>query len=152
MISLELAYILQAAGLDWQPKLHDFFTLPDTELADSLFVVSDMMIDVQQLFGGQVITFNGAVEWSLDFVTIADALWLPTEEQLREALQELLLAEEQPAVELICSLAGYLCRIRYQGTWRIFEDISASDAYARAIAYLLTLKSGLAPGKNGPQA
>lgn len=137
MISLSLAIELKQAGLIWQPVLHDFFAIPQPELEDRLFVLSDMTIDIQPLFGWQAITFNGAVEWSLDYIMTADVVWLPTESQLRELLQEHLLAEEQPAVQLQSGVSGYHCQITYEGVFQEFESATASDAYAMALLFLI---------------
>ena len=137
MISLALAIRLKQAGLTWQPELHDFFAIPQPELEDRLFVLSDMTIDIEPIFGWQAITFNGAVEWSLDYIMTADVVWVPTESQLREMLQELLLAEEQPAVQLMSSISGYHCQIIYEDTVHGFEAATASDAYGMALLFLL---------------
>ena len=137
MISLELARQLKEAGLQWQPALHDFFAIPQPELDERVFVISDMTIDVEKLFGRQTITFNGAVEWSLDFIMQAAVLWMPTESQLRELLQERLLMERQPAVQLDSSTDGYTCQIIYQGQACYFEAVQASNAYAKALLHLL---------------
>lgn len=152
MISLSLAKKLKHAGLVWQPQLHDFFAIPDTELDKQVFVVSDMMIDVQQLFGQKMITFNGAVEWSLDYILISDVVWMPTEGQLRQALEFSLLMENQPAVELVCLVDRYRCRIRYQAMSYEFKGENASDAYGRALLYILEQFDGQNPLIPGPIA
>lgn len=152
MISLPLAIKLKRAGLAWQPQLHDFFAIPETELEKRLFVVSDMMIDVQQLFGNQMITFNGAVEWSLDYILISDVVWMPTEGQLRQALEFSLLKENQPAVELFCLVDRYRCRIQYQGMSHEFNGKGASDAYGRALLYILEQTGDQGPQIPGPIA
>lgn len=137
MVSLKLAVKLKQAGLSWQPELHDFFAIPQPELEDRLFVLSDMTIEVEPIFGWQAITFNGAVEWSLDYIMTAEVVWMPTESQLRDILQEHLLAEEQPAVQLLSSISGYLCQITYDGEIHDFEAPTASDAYGQALLFLL---------------
>lgn len=152
MISLPLAIKLKREGLTWQPQLHDFFAIPDTELEKRLFVVSDMMIDVQQLFGKQMITFNGAVEWSLDYILMSDVVWMPTEGQLRQALEFSLLRENQPAVELDCLVDRYRCRIRYQGMSHEFNGKGASDAYGQALLYILEQIDDQRPPIPGPIA
>lgn len=152
MISLSLAKELKQTGLTWHPQLHDFFAIPGTELEDRIFVVSDMMIDVQQLFGQQMITFNGAVEWSLDHVLVADTVWMPAEAQLRRALEERLLVEEQPAIEFASSFDTYRCRIRFLATIQEFEAQKAGDAYGRALLYLLQQASAQWPPNSRPIA
>lgn len=141
MISNELALNLKDFGLDWQPKLHDFFAIPDTSLSNRLFVVSDMMIDVRQLFGKRMITFNGAVEWSLDYITIAEAVWLPTESQLRESLQHRLQDQAERSVVLESSPEVCTCRLAFESKTLAFEADGASDAYARALLFILGQKT-----------
>ncbi|MCI0394138.1 MAG: pilus assembly protein CpaE [Chloroflexi bacterium] len=137
MISLPLAVQLKAAGLAWKLALHDFFAIPEPGLDERVFVLSDMTIDVEAYFGRQAITFNGAVEWALDYILTADVVWMPTEEQLRELLQERLLGETQPAVQLLSALDGYHCLIQFEGRPRAFEAVVASDAYALALLHVL---------------
>lgn len=135
MISLTTARELKERGLVWRPSLHDLFAIPDSDL-DRIFVVSDMMIDVQQLFGRQIITFNGAVEWSLDNIMIADALWMPTESQLRELIQSSLANDPGSSIHLLGQGGKYRCQIMYGETTTIIEAVEPSDAYARALLHL----------------
>lgn len=151
MVSLRLANKLKQAGLVWQPTLHDFFAIPEPELEDRLFVLSDMTIEIEPIFGWQAITFNGAVEWSLDYIMTADVVWVPTESQLRDMLQEHLLAEEQPAVQLLSSISGYHCQITFKGEFHDFEAPTASDAYGQALLFLLQGGERWS-GTNGMQA
>jgi hypothetical protein len=137
MISIELALSLKRSGLLWAPKLHDFFTVPDTPLERRFFVVSDMMIDIQQLFGKQMITFNGAVEWSLDYITIAEALWLPTEAQLRESLMQCLIGKALSLIVLESTAKRFTCEVTFESKSLAFKAERASDAYARALLYML---------------
>jgi hypothetical protein len=137
MISLSLAAALKEAGLNWVPALHDFFAIPESGLEQRVFVVSDMTIDVQKLFGSQVITFNGAVEWSLDYIMMADVVWMPSEEQLRLALQRRLEAEERPVVQLTSTQDGCRCQIPYRGEPKVFEANDAGAAYGKALLHLL---------------
>ena len=67
----------------------------------------------------------------------AEVVWVPTESQLREMLQERLLAEEQPAVQLISAISGYHCQITYDGDLHEFEAATASDAYGQALLFLI---------------
>jgi hypothetical protein len=144
MVSLETALRLKEFGLEWQPNLHDFFAIPNTTLEGRLFVVSDMMVDVQRLYGRQMITFNGAVEWSLDYITIAEAVWMPTETQLRQLLLRRLQGKAVPSVSLESSDQQYTCSMRYGNKPLAFEAKSASDAYARALLFMLKETNGRA--------
>jgi hypothetical protein len=85
VISLELAVRLREAGLGWTPAPGDRFVLPDRGI-DEVFVLSNMTIQVYELPKGSVIGFNGTTEWALDDVEKDEAIWLPSEEQLRDRL------------------------------------------------------------------
>lgn len=137
LISLKLAEDLKESGLEWQPVLHDFFTIPGSDLENRIFVVSDMMTDVQQLFGHQMITFNGAVEWSLDYIMIIEAVWIPRESQLRELLISYLQDELNPLLTLAANPDFHVCQIRCQGKTESFEAKSGSDAYGKALQHVL---------------
>jgi hypothetical protein len=88
VISLDLATSLRDAGLKWLPAPGDRFAIPDRDLDDSMFVLSDMTIEVHELPAGEgtIIGFNGTTEWALDDVDKDEAVWLPREDQLRELL------------------------------------------------------------------
>ncbi|MEM7799412.1 MAG: pilus assembly protein CpaE [Chloroflexota bacterium] len=135
MISLELAKQLKNAGLTWEPQTHDFFAVPDTSLADQRFALSDMTVSMEVLHGHQAITFNGAVEWALDYVFKMEAVWIPTENQLRTHL----LSRLQPPSDFQLSLkpGGFLCQIVHEGERRLFEAESVDAAYAHALLFLL---------------
>ena len=137
MIRSPLAQELKQAGLHWFPQLHDFFMIPGTELQDQTFVISDMTIDLQKRFGRQLITFNGALDWSLDYILTVDAVWLPTEEQLRQQIQDYLAGEPESVVELVCQMNTYTCQITILGKTLAFASEKASDAYGRALLYIL---------------
>jgi hypothetical protein len=139
MLSLELAQKLKVAGLVWQPTLHDFFTIPDGDFDRRLFVLEDMLSTVEFRNGQMVLTFQGVVEWALDYVYLTEALWIPTESQLREQLESRLRVELPPYLMLVSTPDGYRCDIRVNGSWQGHEAFSASDAYAMA---LLTLLNG----------
>jgi hypothetical protein len=151
MISAAVARQLQQAGLVWIPAQHDFFTLPDSELADKVFVITDMMAYVELMQGRPVATFHGTVEWALDYVTVAELLWLPREEQLRQALLEKLAGESDPAVRLESIRSRSVCQITFEGQTRAFEAADASDAYAAALLHVL-LHSHLAAAGSGLSA
>jgi len=86
VITVELGLALRQAGLRWKPARGDRFVVPDREMDDDVFVLSDMTIEVHALPEGTVIGFNGTVEWALDDVDIDEAVWLPREDQLRALL------------------------------------------------------------------
>ena len=59
MISIELARRLRDAGLQWLPAEGDRFMIPDRDLEDHVFSVSEMTIEVRKLAQGKRIFFNG---------------------------------------------------------------------------------------------
>ncbi len=134
MISIDLARRLQSQKLEWNPTLHDQFMIPDRELDDRVFVIAELTIDVEQVAGHATIMFNGAVEWSLDYIFSQDVVWLPTEEQLRELLGDAL-------VGLTRSDGGYRCEIDVDGMAVLFTSPNASDAYGQALLHLLYAES-----------
>ena len=88
MLSLELARRLRSAGLVWSPVAGDRFVVPDRDMDDQVFVVSDMTIEVHDFPTGRVIGFNGTTEWALDSIEQQSVVWLPREDQLRTLLGE----------------------------------------------------------------
>jgi hypothetical protein len=110
------------------------------------------MIDVQKLFGKDMITFNGSVEWSLDYILRADATWLPSESQLRLYLEDHLLTFSQPALELSKHPNVYVCRISHLGTVHEFKALKAEDAYGEALYFLLQEAQRQRPPDLGPIA
>jgi hypothetical protein len=86
VITVSLAHALRTAGLVWEPASGDRFVVADRDMDDQVFVLSELTIEVQHFPTGPVIGFNGTTEWALDSLDQDDALWLPTEDQLRERL------------------------------------------------------------------
>ena len=131
MLSIQLAKDLRRAGLSWTPTLFDFFHIPDRNLDDQRFVIADLSTDLQVLADGiGAITFNGAVEWSLDYILTQDVVWLPTETQLRERLGDALSGLERRD-------SGYRVTMALSGGAKTFDGPSASDAYGRALLWIL---------------
>ena len=130
MISRDLAQALRDGGLRWEPRLFDFFAIPDRDLDDRFFCLSDLTIDVQEVAGHSTIMFNGAVEWSLDYILDQDVIWLPTEGQLRELLGDRLRDLEKLA-------DGYRCTVVTHGGTQSSTAATAEDAYGQAVLELL---------------
>ena len=130
MIGAELAQQLKDAGLVWKPALGDRFAIPDRDLDDEVFVLSNMTIEVHTVPEGRVIGFNGTTEWALDDVEMDEAIWLPREDQLRELLGGTFR-------ELRRGPAGYEVVIDLLGEERTFADPAAEGAYASALLHLL---------------
>ena len=115
MLSFTLARELKVSGLSWPLAKNDFFIVPDRGLDDDIFAVSDMTVMVEKLAGTLSVTFHGAVEWALDHVEVAELVWLPREDQLRELLEQYLIGAPEPALILISTADGYRCEIQFQG-------------------------------------
>ncbi len=134
MLSVELARALREAGLEWRPGQGDRFHIPDRDFDDDVFVVSDMVIEqLRAPGGGEVLAFNGTTEWALDSLESSEAVWLPREEQLREALGDAFVSLEpvrgpQP---------GYAVTASVGGEARRYVDLDPEAAYARAVLDLL---------------
>lgn len=137
MLSLELAQQLKNNGLTWQPRYHDFFMIPDTSLSDRAFVLTDMMASIEVLKGWPAITFNGAVEWALDYVLMQDAIWLPTEAQLRAEIEQRIAAGA--GLALVRDRDGYRVEVTTADEPLVFRAATATDAYGQALLAILTL-------------
>lgn len=136
-IPLPLAQQLKAAGLVWKADINDFFGIPDRELDDRVFVVADLMANLELFRGWPVVTFHGAAEWGLDYILTTEVVWLPTEGQVRQELEELLLGEEHLALQLMLRSHGYRCNILFRGAPLTFAAATAAEAYGLALLYVL---------------
>jgi hypothetical protein len=86
VITLGQAKRLRKAGALWVPCAGDRFVVPDRDMDEDVFVVSDMTVEEHDYPGGKVIGFNGTTEWALDSIEQREVIWLPREEQLRALL------------------------------------------------------------------
>jgi hypothetical protein len=127
VISLEVAAALREAGLTWSPATGDRFCIPDRDLDEQTFVLSDLIIEVHELPQGPVIGFNGTTEWALDDVDRDEAIWLPREDQLRDLLGPAFRRLERDP-------DGY--RVVVDGRPDTVEG-AAEDAYGRALLDVL---------------
>ena len=137
MISLSLARRLEDAGVPWVPGDGDRFMVPDRDLDDLVFVVSHMVVEVDDSPTGRVLKFNGTTEWALDIVHSGEALWLPREDQLRTMLG-------RHFVALATTPGGYAVVVDHDGQQQRHEDLDAECAYARAVLSVLGSPSSAA--------
>jgi hypothetical protein len=137
VLSLNTARALRQAGLAWKPAEFDFFAVPDRGLDERRFVISEMPAAVGQIQGMSMVTFEGAVEWALDYVPTGEVLWLPSEEQLRGLLAERLAAEPFFFMALNVNAHGCRCEITFGGQTLGFQAADGSEAYAAALLYVL---------------
>jgi hypothetical protein len=135
VISVELALRLRAAGLPWRPASGDRFAIPDRDMDDQVFVVSELTIDVADVPGGRVLRFNGTTEWALDSVDADAVVWLPHEGQLRGALGPAFRRLER--VDEGVGAAGWAVVVEVGGRERREIDTDAERAYARSVLALL---------------
>ncbi|HEX8628510.1 MAG TPA: pilus assembly protein CpaE [Catenuloplanes sp.] len=142
MISLDLARRLRDAGLVWKPAPGDRFAIPDRDLDDDVFVLSDMTIAVYDLPDGSVIGFNGTTEWALDDVDQDEAVWLPREDQLRELLGNTFRSLSRAG-------ARYQVEVDLLGDRSVVECDQPAQAYAEALLGLLRAAGAAEPRARG---
>jgi hypothetical protein len=135
VIRLDLAIELRDAGVTWEPTAGDHIAIPDRDLDDETFVLSDMMIGIHELPQGTVIGFNGTTEWALDDIERDEAIWLPREDQLREMLGDAFHRLER--LDRPGEVDGYRVVVRGQP-----DALAATPEDAYGIAVLQFLKAG----------
>jgi hypothetical protein len=126
VITIEQAGRLRKAGVLWAPAAGDRFVVPDRDMDEDVFVVSDMTVEVHDYQGSKVIGFNGTTEWALDSIEQREVIWLPREEQLRALLRAHFRSLEATA-------DGYRVTVT-NGT---YTSADAEQAYAEAVIDLL---------------
>lgn len=136
MITRELAVALRDAGLVWHPADGDRFQLDlpeeiELDAEADVFTVSAMTIEARQTPSGTDLAFNGTTEWALDAVTLADAVWLPREDQLRDLLRG--------TFRRLSRLTDtFLVEIELAGETLRFEHPDPAEAYGRALLELVS--------------
>ena len=136
MITRELAVALRDAGLVWHPADGDRFQLDlpeeiELEAEADVFTVSAMTIEARHTPSGTDLAFNGTTEWALDAVTLADAVWLPREDQLRDLLRG--------TFRRLSRLSDtFLVEIELAGETLRFEHPDPAEAYGRALLELVS--------------
>ncbi|SKB03064.1 hypothetical protein SAMN06295879_3646 [Agreia bicolorata] len=159
MITVELARSLRDAGLVWKPASGDRFSIDtpafDPEALDAeVFTVSDMTIEAQHYPTGTILGFNGTTEWALDSVELHEALWLPREDQPRDAPRCF------PVTRAAGDLGGLGTRVscRHRLSWHAVEPhgrrpgrrLRAGRAHASGGIQCLGLK-GVDAGQHDPR-
>jgi hypothetical protein len=127
VISHDLARRLGEAGLVWSPANGDRFWLPQRDLDEMVFIVSEMVVEVRDQPDGRVFAFNGTTEWALDSVDTGAAVWLPSLEQLLDRLGGAFLS-------LTARSGGYVVRLA-DGSEHV--DLTPENAAARALLGVL---------------
>ena len=104
--------------------------IPDRDLENHVFSISEMTIEAHKLREGMRISFNGAVEWALDSIMKREVVWLPSETQLRNRLGQ--------TFESLRRCNGrYQCSVVVDTKQRTYEAADPADAYALALLDLL---------------
>ena len=129
MISRELATRL-APYVTWTPQNADRFFIPRPEIAESVFVVSDMVVELVRSNGVTDFRFNGTTEWALDSIESDVAVWLPSEQQLRDLLGETFLSLDRVGDGFVVTTNGP------DGAHHTAAMPDAYDAYALAVLHL----------------
>ena len=139
MISTSLAAALRDAGLRWTPVSGDQFQISGPDFEGDVFTVSDMTIEAHAYPSGTVLGFNGTTEWALDSVALDDALWLPREDQLRDALAGTFVGLERQVVDgaAHATRASYVVTTRVDGADARVVSEDPAEAYGLALLALL---------------
>jgi hypothetical protein len=131
MISHDLARRLSRL-VQWRPVNGDQFFIPRPEIADAVFTVSDMVVELVEKDGVSRFHFNGTVEWALDSVASDEVVWLPREDQLRQMLGQHFLSLDVQGNGFVVGVSG---------PGRAYHTpvmTEAADAYALAVLHVLT--------------
>lgn len=145
MIGLELGRRLRTAGVVWRPVDGDQFVVPDRDMDDVVFTVSDMTVEVREVASvGPLIAFNGTTEWALDSVLQHEVVWLPRESQLRELLGDAFLSLEHDQ-------GVYRCHVLLASGPAVFASPDAAEAYGLAVLESLRLDADRRLGATGEE-
>ena len=124
--------------MDWTPANGDQFFIPRPEISESVFTISDMVVELIVRNGEERFHFNGTVEWALDSVESDAVVWMPREEQLRDLLADAFLSLDREGDGFVVSGTGP------DGAFHTAAQADASDAYAEALLVVLPAR-GPAP-------
>jgi hypothetical protein len=137
MIDVDIALRLHAHGLSWDPHDGDWFVIDVPDLRESPFMLSEMVVERGRgRLGEPIFKFNGTTEWALDTIEEHEAVWIPREEQLREALGEAFVSlhrAQDGAFVVTVRIGG----ADASGEEREIRAPHAEDAYAGALLVLL---------------
>lgn len=95
-----------------------------------MFSISEMVVEVRRIAQKRRIMFNGAVEWALDSIVQSEAIWLPSEAQLRDRLGKLFRSFSRMG-------DSFRCEIDLDGEAMRFDSDNPADAYGLALLHVL---------------
>ena len=104
--------------------------IPDRDLEEHVFSISEMTVEVRRIAEQQRIMFNGSVEWALDSIVQSEVIWLPSEEQLRDRLGRAFGALRRTGTE-------YTCDIVIDDQLKTYSADCPAEAYGAALLDLL---------------
>lgn len=132
MIDIDVATRLRDRGLVWRPADGDRFVIDTEEMRGEVFMLSSMVVEsARGRHGEEVFRFNGTTEWALDSIERHEAVWIPREDQLREALGERFSTLRREG-------EVHVVTVRVPEGEREVRAPSAEDAYAGALLVVLT--------------
>jgi hypothetical protein len=137
MISLPLAISLKQAGLVWKAGINDFFAIPDRDMDDRVFVISELLANLNIFRGWPVVTFHGTAEWALDYILTAEVVWLPREDQLRQAILESSQIGTVKTLQLTFDGQNHRCTLLLDKETISVNAPSAAEAYGQILLQLL---------------
>ena len=137
MIPLSLARSLKEAGLVWKAGVNDFFAVPDRDMDDRVFVISELLANLNIFRGWPVVTFHGTAEWALDYILTAEVIWLPREDQLRQAILDSLQMETVKSLQLTFDGQNHRCTLTVDEETIFVDAPSAAAAYGQVLLQLL---------------
>jgi hypothetical protein len=137
MISTALAARLRDAGLRWTPTSGDSFQIDGHDFEGDVFTVSDMTIEPHHYPSGTILGFNGTTEWALDSVALDDALWLPREDQLRDALAGTFESLTRRPGGAAPASVEYVVAVEREGRSAEFSADDPAEAYGLALLDLM---------------
>lgn len=132
MIDIDVATRLRDRGLVWRPADGDRFVIDTEQMRGEVFMLSSMVVErARGRHGEEVFRFNGTTEWALDSIERHEAVWIPREDQLREALGERF-------VQLVRADGVHVVTASLPEGEREVRAPSAEDAYAGALLVVLS--------------
>lgn len=134
MLTHDLARELADAGVMWHPQPGDRFVIASDQLADQVFWISELTIELHHYAGTSVLGFNGTTEWALDSVSLDETLWIPREDQLRELLGDRLVSVHRTQEGWLVTTV--LPESTEDGATLDILDADLECAYARALLHI----------------